>query len=77
MDGFHTYAVAWSPDEYVFYVDGVETWRTKAGGVSQVPAVLRFTIEFSEGWNGKIQEAKLPDHFIIDWVRVYKATPRK
>ena len=32
-------ALWWKPDEYVFYVDGKETWRTKAGGVCQVPAV--------------------------------------
>ena len=27
MEGFHTFAVWWKPDEYVFYVDGQETWR--------------------------------------------------
>ena len=73
MDGFHTFALKWTPEEYVFYVDGVETWRTNAGGVSQVPAFLRFTLEFSQGWNGKIEEADLPDDFVVDYVRVYQA----
>lgn len=27
-DDFHTYAVEWNKDEYIFYVDGYETWRT-------------------------------------------------
>lgn len=71
-EGYHTYGVHWTPEEYVFYIDGVETWRTSAGGVSQVPAHLRFTLEFSEGWNGKIQDAELPDDFLVDWVRVYR-----
>ena len=31
MDGFHTFAVWWKPDEYVFYVDGKETWRHQRG----------------------------------------------
>lgn len=73
--GFHTFGLVWTSEEYVFYVDGVETWRTDAGGVSQVPAFLRLTLEFSEGWNGKIAEAELPDDFVVDWVKVYKASP--
>ncbi|MEM9080899.1 MAG: glycoside hydrolase family 16 protein [Verrucomicrobiota bacterium] len=73
-EGFHTFSVEWTPDYYQFYVDGVKTWKTTAGGVSQVPAYLRLTIEFSEGWNGAISNAQLPDHFVIDWVRVYEKT---
>jgi hypothetical protein len=34
MDGFHTFALYWKAEEYVFFVDGKETWRTAAGGVS-------------------------------------------
>lgn len=26
---FHTYGVEWNESEYIFYVDGSETWRTK------------------------------------------------
>jgi beta-glucanase (GH16 family) len=37
MDGWHTFALWWKADEYVFYVDGKEMWRTDAGGVCQVP----------------------------------------
>ncbi len=71
-DDFHTFAVLWTPEEYTFFIDGVETWRTTAGGVSQVPAFIRLTTEFSEKWNGKIAEAKnLPDTFIVDWVKAY------
>ena len=35
--GFHDYGLLWTPEEYAFYVDGKEVWRSKAGGVSQVP----------------------------------------
>jgi beta-glucanase (GH16 family) len=75
--GFHTYGVVWSPEEYVFYIDGVETWRTSAGGVSQVPAYLKLSLEFSEGWNGRINDARLPDEFVVDWVKCYKPIPSK
>ncbi len=30
-EGFHTFAVEWTPQEYVFYVDGKVTWRTDKG----------------------------------------------
>lgn len=72
-EGYHTYGLVWTEDQYEFYVDGVKTWTTDAGGVSQVPAFVRMTIEFSEGWNGNITNAKLPDECIIDWIRVYHA----
>jgi beta-glucanase (GH16 family) len=77
-DGFHTYALEWSPDEYVFYVDGEETWRTDAGGVSQVPAYVKVTAEISSldwatgpKWAGPLSDDAYPDSFVIDYVRVW------
>ena len=43
MAGWHTYSLNWSPDEYVFYIDGKETWRSKAGGVCQVPLFIKLS----------------------------------
>ena len=43
------------------------------GSVSRVPGFLHFTIEFTQGWNGDLHKAKLPDGFVIDYVRVYLA----
>ncbi len=40
MEGWHTFAIWWTPKEYVFYVDSKETWRTKSGGPSQVPEYI-------------------------------------
>lgn len=31
-DTYHTYGVEWNENEYIFYIDGIETWR-----VSQTP----------------------------------------
>ncbi len=68
--GFHTFGLHWKADEYVFYVDGKETWRTRAGGVSQVPEYMKLTEEIGD-WGGDIKKAKLPDYFVVDYVRVY------
>jgi len=72
MEGWHTFALLWTPDEYVFFVDGKETWRTSAGGVCQVPLYLKLSdeLEFG-GWAGDVRAAKLPDEFLTDYVRVY------
>jgi len=69
-EGFHTFALLWTPEEYVFYVNGQETWRTAAGGVSQVPEYAKLTEEIGT-WGGDITQADLPDHFVVDYVRVY------
>ena len=68
--GFHTFAIWWKPDEYIFYVDGTETWRTAAGGVCQIPIYAKLTDEIGK-WAGDIAKAALPDTFVVDYVRVY------
>ncbi len=76
MDGWHTYSVLWTPEEYVFYVDGKETWRSKAGEVCQVPVYILISDEIGK-WAGDITKAKLPDQFLVDYVRVYDQVEAK
>ena len=65
------------------FVDGIETWRTTAGGVSQLPAHLRLTDEVghygrgpTEFGVGPIEEAAtLPDFTYVDYVRVWAYEP--
>ncbi len=71
MDGFHTFGLDWRPEEYVFYIDGKEVWRTRAGGVCQVPVYIKLSDEVGR-WAGDIRKARLPDQFLVDYVRVYE-----
>lgn len=73
-EGFHTYGLHWTPQEYVFYVDGREVWRSAAGGVCQVPLFLKLTEEIGK-WGGDISKATLPDYCEVDYVRVYEVKP--
>jgi hypothetical protein len=43
--GWHVFRVDWYPDEYVFFVEHHETWRTAAGGVCQQPNWILLTDE--------------------------------
>ena len=70
MRGFHTFAIWWQPEQYIFYIDGQETWRSQAGGVCQVPEYMLLSDEVGK-WGGNIGRASLPDEFLVDYVRVY------
>jgi len=68
---FHTFSLYWSEFEYIFYVDGMESWRTNSGGVSQVPEFVYLTTEIMDQKKMVSSKPKLPDAFSIDYVRVY------
>jgi beta-glucanase (GH16 family) len=72
-DGWHTVGLDWTEKEYVFYVDGKETWRTDKG-VSGTPEYIILSTEVGT-WAGKIANATLPDSVLFDYVRVYKQRP--
>lgn len=85
---FNTYGLLWTEDEYVFYINGKETWRT-SWGVSQVPEYLWLSVEVA-GENGSANpsnpnnkytfageienndKSKFPADFEIEYVRVYQ-----
>jgi hypothetical protein len=71
-EGFHTYAVDWSEDGYIFFIDGKETWRTDQGGVCDVPLFLMISDE-EGGWSGNPAKAtNLPDKTYVDYIRVWQ-----
>ena len=78
-DGFHTYALKWTPEYYVFYIDGEPTWATTGGGVSKVKEFLRLTVEIDagDGWGphgkkiGKFDENS-ESEFLVDYVKVWQ-----
>jgi len=70
-EGWHTYALEWTKTEYIFYIDGEETWRTAEPEICEVPAYVKLTAEFGT-WAGEIKPAELPDRVLVDWVRVYR-----
>jgi beta-glucanase (GH16 family) len=78
--GYHTFALKWTPASYVFYIDGVATWATNDGGVSQVAEFLRLTVEIDEGdeWGPHAQKIgkfnSKGSVFYVDYVKVYQNT---
>ncbi len=79
---FNTYGLEWNENEYIFYINGVETGRLSTGGVSQVPEYLILSCEVA-GQNGIAHadrhgtgkmSMKPGDkaEFIVDYVSVYQ-----
>lgn len=74
-EGYHTFALKWTPTEYVFFIDGVADWATNYGGVCKVPAFVRLTNEIRPGMIGPYgQKLKNfdPGEFKIDYVKIYQ-----
>jgi beta-glucanase (GH16 family) len=67
---WHTFGLLWTASEYVFFVDGKETWRTNKA-ISQRPQYIILSLEVGK-WAGDISQAPLPDSLLVDYVRVYQ-----
>lgn len=72
-EGFHTFGLEWTPEEYIFYVDGQETDRMREA-VSHRSEYLILSLEIGK-WADNIADAKLPDSMAIDYVRVWQRKP--
>ena len=71
--GFHQFGLEWTKDEYIFYVDGKETWRSSSA-VSQRNEFMILSTELT-GWGGDPALGNFPDEVVFDYVRVYKVKP--
>ena len=70
--GFVTCGLLWTPGSAVFYCNGREVLRYDNPRVSDIPSDLMFTLPMG-GWdNNPLDDKKLPDDFIIDYVRVWQ-----
>jgi beta-glucanase (GH16 family) len=73
---FHTFALDWSPSEYIFYVDSMEFWRCDGGmnfrnsGINQNPNYIKLTVEGAD-WAGKLPTGFTDGEMLVDYVRVY------
>lgn len=74
-EGYHTFGLKWTKDEYVFYVDGKQTWRCTEA-ISQIPQYIILSAELT-GWQGDFKKSKFPDKVIFDYVKVYKEKESK
>lgn len=72
-EGYVTSGLLWEPGKATFYCQGKIVCLWENTRISSVPAYILFTQPLG-GWGGDglIDDAQLPDDFVIDYVRVWQ-----
>lgn len=69
-DEYNTYGLEWTDDEYIFYINGVETARSSFGnGVSQIPEEVIVSLEIPDHLDF---EPGYTTQMTVDYVRIYQ-----
>lgn len=75
-DGYHTYALEWTPEYVAWSIDGREIKRTTGAQVTALknPQSLRFNTWSSEAteWVGAFDDSALPQHQFVNWIKYYR-----
>lgn len=71
---YNTYGLKWTDDEYIFYINGVETRRTSFGnGVSEVLQEVILSLEIpEEELLNELDKETYKTEYIVDYVRIYQ-----
>jgi beta-glucanase (GH16 family) len=69
-DGWHVYSVEWSPDGYVFRLDGVPTLRTSKPHVASAPEIMVLSLLTSDWELPNLKSTR--SIMQVDWVRVWQ-----
>lgn len=78
-EGFHTYAVDWSPEEIVFLVDNKKVYsysvdeKTKENWPFDQPFYFILNVAVGGNFGGPdVDDSIFPQQYIVDYVRVFK-----
>jgi beta-glucanase (GH16 family) len=69
-EGFHTFGLEWTPDHYVFFVDGYRFYEV-TNSVSHIYEYLILSMKAPSDPK-ELNDAVLPDVFVVDYVKVYQ-----
>ena len=69
-EGFHTFALEWTPTKYAFFVDGYKYYEIKQA-ISHIDEYIILSFEPAHTMEA-LKTATLPAVYIIDYVKVYK-----
>ncbi|MDP4185773.1 MAG: glycoside hydrolase family 16 protein [Bacteroidota bacterium] len=67
--GFHTYGFEWTPEKYVFYIDGYK-FHEETRGISNIEQYIILSMELPDSMQS-LKYTKFPDVFLVDYVKVY------
>ena len=74
---FHVYALEWTAQEMIFYIDGKQhlVFKNDGKGYDHWPFDAPFYLKLNQAWGGNMggttDESKLPAVYEVDYVRVF------
>jgi beta-glucanase (GH16 family) len=73
FEDYHVFSVEWTPEEYIFRIDGQETWRTDQGISHQpeYPILSLLSSDYELDNLGKTTH--LPQTMQVDWLKFWEA----
>ncbi len=74
FEEYNTYGLKWTEDEYIFYINGVETCRSSFGnGVSLVEedVILSLCVPEADKLN-ELDKETYYSEFVVDYIRIYQ-----
>lgn len=82
FDAFHVYAIEWTAERIDFFFDDVKYHSVELDEAGEgednpfrKPHYLLINLALGGSWGGAIDDAVLPQRYLIDYVRVYEAEP--
>ncbi|MGI8646256.1 MAG: glycoside hydrolase family 16 protein [Nocardioides sp.] len=70
---YHVFSVEWTPTQYVFRIDGRETWRTSEG-ISHHPQFMILSLLSSDYELADLGgEDTIDEHAYVDWAQFWQA----
>ncbi len=69
-EGFHTFALEWTPEYYAFFIDGYKFYEVRKG-ISHIEEYMILSMELPSKMEA-LKNAVFPDEFVVDCVKVYK-----
>ncbi len=69
-EGFHTFALEWTPEKYTFFIDGLKYYEVQKA-ISHIDEYIILSMELPNKIE-ELSDSNFPDVFIVDYVKVYK-----
>lgn len=68
--GYHTFALEWTPEKYAFFIDGLR-FHEQTVGISHIDQYMILSMELPAKLEA-IKRAYAPDTFSVDYVKVFQ-----
>jgi hypothetical protein len=72
-DEYHVFSVEWTPDEYIFRIDGKETWRTSQGISHQPEYPILSLLSSDYELKNLRKDSDLPQTMQVVWRKFWEA----